>query len=108
MTKKYNKHMIKEVENIVKDFTWHRVSWQDREYIVNHVHETINSKNYRAKGGSFEDQYPESNDYALFSCKKAAQRYSDEFFNSDMSGTHLLTPHPKGRKYWFVWSYTKK
>ena len=100
--------MIKEVENIVKDFTWHRVSWQDREYIVNHVHETINSKNYRAKGGSFEDQYPESNDYALFNNEDEKNAYVNEFYYTSERSSHLLTPHPKGRKYWFVWSYTKK
>ena len=99
--------MVKEVEGIVKDFDWKRVSWQDKEYLANLVQETINSRNYRSKGGSFSDQYPDAGDYALFNCIKAVKRYREEFYNSGVASSHLLTPHPKGRKYYFVWSYSK-
>ena len=107
MIKNFNKHMIKEIEGIVKDFDWKRVSWQDREYLTSLIHETLNSRNFRAKGGSFADQYPQAGEYALFNCIKAVNRYREEFYSTDYASSHLLAPHPKGRKYYFVWCYSK-
>ena len=102
---RFKKQTKQDTESIVKDFDWNRVSWQDKEYLSGMIHETINSRNFRAKGRSFEDLYPDHGDYALFNCPKTAVRYSDEFYNTGTVVSHLLHPHPRGRKYYFVWSY---
>tara|TARA_Y100000310_G_C20515178_1_gene730837 strand:- start:144 stop:443 length:300 start_codon:yes stop_codon:yes gene_type:complete len=99
--------MIKDVSKIVKGFDWKRVSWPDREYLINMVYETINSRSYRESGRPFINIFPDAGDYALFNCIKAVKRYREEFYNTEVAASHLLHPHPKGRKYYFVWSYSR-
>ena len=98
--------MIKDINKIVKDFEWKRVSWPDREYLTNMIHDTLNSRNFLEKGGAFTDQYPDAQEFALFNCPKVAKRYRDEFYNTGCISSHLLHPHPRGRKYYFVWTYS--
>ena len=97
--------MVKDVAKIVKGFDWNRVSWKDKEYLANMVKETINARSFRCSGVPFETKFPDANDFALFNEENAKNSYSEEFYNSAEVSSHLLTPHPKGRKYWLVWSY---
>ena len=98
--------MIKEVESIVQGFDWKRVSWQDKEYLVNMVHDTINSKSYLASGVPFSAMFNDADNFALFNNEDAKNAYVNEFYYASERTSHLLTPHPKGRKYWLVWSYS--
>ena len=49
--------------------------------------------------------YPDADDFALFNDEESKNAYKEEFYYSGEQSSHLLTPHPKGRKYWLVWSY---
>jgi|TARA_R110000851_G_scaffold150933_2_gene291991 hypothetical protein len=99
--------MVKDVSKIVKGFQWDRVSWKDREYLIGMVNDTINSKSVRASGIPFSTKYQDANEFALFNDESSKNEYKDEFYNADETASHLLTPHPKGRKYWLVWAYNK-
>ena len=102
---KYSKKMKQEVEKIVKGFDWNRVSWYDKEYLGAMVNDTINSMSYKQSGISFEKTYPEADDFALFNDEQAKDSYKEEFYDAAEAASHLLTPHPRGRKYWLVWGY---
>ena len=97
--------MIKDVTKIVKGFDWNRVSWRDKEYLSNMVKETVNERSVKSTGIPFNKTYPDAGDFALFNNEKSKDRYMDEFYNAACTASHLLNPHPRGRKYWFVWSY---
>ena len=103
---KHSKKMKHDLEKIVKGFDWKRVSWFDKEYLAAMVNETITSMSYKASGLPFDKKYPDAGDFAIFNDEKARDRYKAEFYNSAHMGSHLLSNHPKGRKYWFVWSYS--
>ena len=98
--------MIKDIAKIVKGFDWNRVSWKDKEYLINMVKETINERSVKCTGIPFDQMYPDADDFALFNNNKAKDSYKEEFYHSADTTSHLLTPHPSGRKYWLVWSYT--
>jgi len=97
--------MIKDVAKIVKGFDWNRVGWKDREYLINMVKETVNARSVNCSGVPFNIKYPDAGHFALFNSEKSKDSYKDEFYNAGESASHLLTPHPKGRKYWLIWSY---
>ena len=99
--------MIKDITKIIKGFDWNRVSWKDKEYLINMVKDTINARSVKASGIPFEIMYPDAGDFALFNDPIAKDLYREEFYNSAEQVTHLLFPHPRGRKYWLVWSYIK-
>jgi len=99
--------MSKDVSKFVKGFDWSRVSWKDKEYLSNMFKETINARSVNASGVPFETMYPDAGDYALFNDKIAKDAYKKEFYHAAEQSSHLLFPHPKGRKYWLVWSYVK-
>jgi len=105
---KHSKKMKQEVEKIVKGFDWNRVSWYDKEYLAAMVNDTINSMSYKQTGISFEKTYPDASDFALFNDEKSKTKYKSEFYHSGEMSSHLLKAHPKGRKYWLVWSYMPK
>ena len=92
---KHGKKNKQDVEKIVKGFDWNRVSWFDKEYLSGMIHDTVNAMSFRETGQSF----------TLFNDEKAVQRYTSEFYNTALQASHLLNRHPKGRKYYFVWSY---
>ena len=96
--------MIKDISKIVKGFDWNRVSWKDKEYLVNMVKETVNARSVKCSGIPFETMYPDADDFALFNDEESKNAYKEEFYYSGEQSSHLLTPHPKGRKYWLVWS----
>lgn len=99
--------MIKDVSKIVKGFDWNRVSWKDKEYLINMVKNTINARSVKDTGIPFETTYPGASDFAIFNDKLAKNIYKEEFYDSGEQSSHLLYPHPRGRKYWLVWSYIK-
>ena len=103
---KHSKKMKHDLEKIVKGFDWKRVSWYDKEYLAAMVNDTITAMSYKDQGISFEKMYPDAGDFALFNDEKARDRYKAEFYHTSHMASHLLNKHPKGRKYWFVWSYT--
>ena len=103
---KYSKKMKQDLEKIVKGFDWKKVPWYDKEYLAAMVNDTINAMSYKDKGIPFDRLYPEANDFALFNDEGAKNRYEAEFYHADHIASHLLNSHKKGRKYWFVWSYT--
>ena len=37
--------------------------------------------------------------------KEAKDSYKNEFYNAGETASHLLSPHPRGRKYWLVWGF---
>ena len=92
--------MVKDISKIVKGFDWNRVSWRDKEYLSNMVKDTVKST-----GISFDQTYPDAGDFALFNNEKSKDHYMDEFYHAACISSHLLTAHPRGRKYWLVWSY---
>ena len=98
--------MVKDISKIVKGFDWNRVSWRDKEYLTNMVKETINERSYKCSGIPFSQKFPHAGDFALFNSETARDSYMNEFYNAEFISSHLLTPHPKGRKYWLVWSYS--
>tara|TARA_R110000851_G_scaffold235766_1_gene388356 strand:- start:458 stop:805 length:348 start_codon:yes stop_codon:yes gene_type:complete len=102
---KHGKKNKQDVEKIVKGFDWNRVSWFDKEYLSGMIHDTVNAMSFRETGQSFNNTFPEAGDFALFNDEKAVQRYTSEFYNTALQASHLLNRHPKGRKYYFVWSY---
>jgi hypothetical protein len=63
---------------------------------------------YKQTGISFEMTYPDASDFALFNDEKAKTKYKNEFYHSGEMSSHLLKAHPKGRKYWLVWSFIPK
>ena len=103
---KHTKKTKQDVEKIVKGFDWNRVSWFDKEYLSTMIYDTINAKSYKETGRSFDQTYPHASDFALFNDEKARNRYESEFYHTSHMSSHLLNRHPKGRTYWFVWSYT--
>ena len=105
---KHSKKMKQQVEKMVKGFDWNRVSWYDKEYLSAMVNDTINAMSFKDTGKSFDQTYPEAGDFALFNDEQARDRYKAEFYHASHMASHLLNKHPKGRKYWLVWSYTPK
>ena len=97
--------MVKDVAKIVKGFDWNRVSWKDKEYLTNMVKEVINSRSVNCSGIPFDIKYPSANEFALFNDEQAKDSYKEEFYDAAEAASHLLTPHPRGRKYWLVWGY---
>tara|TARA_Y100001963_G_scaffold71949_1_gene100010 strand:- start:262 stop:576 length:315 start_codon:yes stop_codon:yes gene_type:complete len=95
-----------EISKIVKGFDWNRVSWKDKEYLSNMLKETINSRSVNCSGIPFNQKYPGAGDFALFNNEQSKNSYKNEFYHSGEVASHLLTPHPKGRKYWIVWGYS--
>ena len=63
--------MIKDIAKIVKGFDWNRVSWKDKEYLINMVKETINERSVKCTGIPFDQMYPDADDFALFNNNKA-------------------------------------
>ena len=105
---KNSKQSQSKVEQICQGFDWNRVSWRDKEYLTTMVNDTINAKSFKDTGISFDQTYPAADDFVLFNNKEAAEQYASEFYHSGMMSSHLLYSHPKGRKYWLVWSFSPK
>ena len=103
---KHSKKMKQQVEKIVKGFDWRKIPWYDKEYLSAMVNDTINAMSYKDTGKSFDQTYPDANDFALFNNQDARDDYENEFYHADHIASHLLNPHKKGRKYWLVWSYS--
>jgi len=99
--------MVKDVSKIVQGFDWTRVGWKDREYLNSMVRDVTTSRSYLNSGIPFSAKYPAANEFALFNDESIKNDYKNEFYNSAEAASHLLTPHPKGRKYWLVWAYDK-
>jgi len=99
--------MSKDVSKLAKGFDWSRVSWKDKEYLSTMYKEAINARSYQATGIPFTTMYPEAEDFAIFNDPAAKDLYKEKFYHSAEQATHLLFPHPRGRKYWLVWSYVK-
>jgi len=103
---KHTKRMKQDIEKIVRGFDWNRVGWRDKEYLTAMVNDTISSKSFKDSGQSFDQKYPGAGDFVLFNNKNAASSYGEEFYHAASMASHYLHPHPKGRKYWLVWSFT--
>ena len=99
--------MVKDVSKIVQGFEWSRVGWKDREYLNNMVRDVTTSRSYLNSGEPFSTKYPGATEFALFNEESVKNDYKNEFYNAAEATSHLLTPHPKGRKYWLVWAYNK-
>jgi hypothetical protein len=99
--------MSQDVSKFVKGFDWNYVSWKDKEYLSNMYKDLINSKSVRASGVPFSTMFPYAEDFALFNDERAKNAYKEQFYYTGEQSSHLLFPHPKGRKYWLVWSYDK-
>ena len=99
--------MSRDVSKVVKGFDWSRVSWKDKEYLSNMFKETINARSVKDTGIPFDKMYPDAANFALFNDEAAKNLYKEEFYNAAEQSSHLLFPHPRGRKYWLVWSYDK-
>jgi len=99
--------MVKDVSKIIRGFDWTRVSWKDREYLTTMVRDVTTARSYLESGSPFSTKFPAAAEFALFNEEKAKNEYRSEFYSSAEAVSHLLTPHPKGRKYWLVWAYNK-
>ena len=99
--------MVKDVAKVVKGFDWKRVSWPDREYLINMVKDITKSRSVRDTGIPFNDMFPDAGEFALFNDKATKDAYKGSFYDADEMSSHLLSPHPKGRKYWLVWAFNK-
>ena len=99
--------MVKDVSKIVQGFEWSRVGWKDREYLTSMVRDMTTSRSVLESGIPFNVKYPGASEFALFNEESVKDEYKQEFYTSAETVSHLLTPHPKGRKYWLVWAYNK-
>jgi hypothetical protein len=102
-----SEEITRNISKIVKGFDWNRVSWKDKEYLTSMVKDTIYTRSVKASGVPFQTKYPAAGDYALFNDQSTKEAYKKEFYNTGEQSSHFLFPHPKGRKYWLVWSYVK-
>ena len=76
----------------------------DQEYLRTMVFETIGQRSVRSSGKSFNEMYPNANNFTLFNNESIMLNYMTEFSGDYASqSSHLL----HGKKYWFACSYSK-
>ena len=76
----------------------------DQEYLRTMVFETIGQKSVKSSGRSFNEMYPNANNFTLFNNESVMLNYMTEFSGEYANtASHLL----HGKKYWFAWSYSK-
>ena len=75
----------------------------DQEYLRTMVFETIGQKSVKSSGRSFQEMYPNANNFTLFDDQSMMLNYMSEFRGEYANtASHLLN----GKKYWFAWTHS--
>ena len=75
----------------------------DQEYLRTMVFETIGQKSVKSSGRSFNEMYPNANNFTLFNNESVMLNYMTEFSGEYANtASHLL----HGKKYYFAWTYS--
>ena len=84
-------------------FNFRGLMKHDQEYLRTMVFETIGQKSVKSSGRSFNEMYPNANNFTLFNNESVMLNYMTEFSGEYANtASHLL----HGKKYWFAWSYS--
>ena len=75
----------------------------DQEYLRTMVFETIGQKSVKSSGRSFNEMYPNANNFTLFNNESVMLNYMTEFSGEYANtASHLL----HGKQDWFGWSFS--
>ena len=84
------------------DFNWYKVPACDQEYLRTMMMETVTNNSVNSTGVSFNEAYPNADNFALFQSEENKDNYAAEFaLQTAGTASHLL----HGRKYYAVWTY---
>jgi len=84
-------------------FDFKKLPKYDQEYLRTLVFETIGQRSVKNSGRSFNETFPNANNFTLFSDETMMLNYMLEFTGDyAQTASHLL----HGKKYWFAWTYS--
>ena len=77
----------------------------DQEYLRTMAFEATGDRSVKQSGKSFEDYYPNADNFALFNHENVMFDYMSEFIGQwTNTASHLL----HGKKYYFAWTYSNR
>ena len=93
---------MKKFKDVELTFDMHKLPKHDQEYLRTMFYETVMNRSIYASGLSFDEYYPDADNFTIFTSRKRMNEGMEEY-NADISYTasHLLN----GRKFWMAWTY---